>query len=240
MADVLREYLVSIGFAQDSAGLRKFQDTLRGLSQYVERYTTHPIFGIGAMFTKMGLSAAGALAAIDASLVGLMAHTARSDLDMQLFARRMFMSTEAARSMKMATDALGVSLEDIIWGPPELRNIYQQMIKDQQRVAGGMDWEKQMLQIRLVTYQLDRLWLNAQRFAMMFAGDLSKMLFGDRGDLESNLKQLNEKFIEKMPELSKELATNVVPLLKATWQALKDIATTARDIVTLFTTNKEA
>jgi hypothetical protein len=229
MTEPLREYWVALGWQTDTASFRKMQDMLRNMSKEVEKYTVGSTFGIGPMFLKAAGLAASAITAIDFSLIGVMTHTANSDLQMQSFARRMFMSTQAARDMKMATDALGVSLEDIIWGPPELRERYQQLIKDQQRMGLGQDWEGQMRRIRDVEFQFTRLWVEAQRFTMMFAGSLSKVLFGDQGDLEANLKMLNEKFISKMPQLADDLATKVAPILRTTWELIKGIASAGKD-----------
>ena len=227
---VINSYLVSLGFSVDRNGMRRFQDALHDMAASVEKYTKSPLSGIGPMFLSTAGAIAGAIAGIGAATVGLLSHTANTDLSMQLFARRMFMSTNAARDMKMALDALGVSLEDVIFGPPELRERYQQLMADERRMGLGQNWEQQMRQIRDVQFQFTRMWLEAQRFAMYFAGDVSRALFGDKGDLEANLKQFNEKFIEKMPYLADQMANVVAPAMREFYeQILRPIGQWAAD-----------
>src|SRR6266700_6871186 len=113
---VIKSYLVSLGFKVDRRELSGFTEALKRAATESEIVASKMAKG----FVAAGITITGALAGVAAGFVGLMDHVAQNDLDMQLFARRMFLSTDAARKMKTATDALGYSIEEIVWGPPEL------------------------------------------------------------------------------------------------------------------------
>src|SRR5580693_9520110 len=99
---IIDSYLVSLGFTVDQPQLRKFEDALRSLAVYVERYTTNQYTGIASMFLKTGAAIGGTIAGLEAGFLGLATRTANSDLQMQIMARRMFMSASAFREMKVA------------------------------------------------------------------------------------------------------------------------------------------
>lgn len=215
MADlaVIRSYLVSLGFRIDNNQLRQFNDALRNISATVERATTGPQ-SIASSFVKTGAVIAGVLTAVAVGTVGLMERTASADLGYALFARRMFMTTDAARSMKIATDALGVSLEDIVWGPRELAERFQQLVTDQQGM-GGEAYETQMRHIRDVTFEFTRMRVELKLLSMSVVKDLSIALFGDEDALLVKLRDFNDWFIKHLPAISRVIAEVIRNVLRA-------------------------
>jgi hypothetical protein len=221
----MNEYLVALGWQVNQGELRKFTEALRHMSEQVERYTNNEFYGIVPKFAKAGAMITGVLASIAAGTVGLLAHTAKADLDFQVLARRMFMTGDAAKQMKIATDALGYSLEDIIWGPPELRRRYATLIEDQRKMQSGLgpDFEKQMLMIRDIGFEFTRFEVELQYFAMNFAKSMSKALFGDENALLPKLREFNDYFQQHMPEIADKITSKLVPALKQGWEILKDV-----------------
>lgn len=218
--NVLNEYLVDLGFDVNQNQLAKFNDALRTAGQSVDRFVS----GMGGGFLKAGATALSVLTSIAGATVGMMDHVAESDLQFQVFARRMFLTTDAARSLKMATDALGYSIEDIIWGPPELRERYGQLLKDQARTGvGTLDYEKQMRQIRDIRFEFTRMELSAKGLSMILTRDLSRALFGDENALLTKLREFNEWFLTSLPDISRTITTHLAPALRDIWGTLKDI-----------------
>ena len=222
---VIKSYLVSLGFAVDQPQLKKFNDALRNISVEVERVTTGTPFGMASMFVKAGAAVTGVLATIAAGTVGLMDHVASADLDFQLLARRMYMSTDAAKSMKIATDALGYSLEEIVRGPKELQDRFGILTRDQATMQAGLgpDFEKQMQAIREVRFQFTRLDVELQYLAMGVVKDLSIALFGDESSLQQKLQHFNDYLRDHLPEISQEIATKLVPVIKDMGKVLQDV-----------------
>lgn len=222
--NVLKSYLVSLGFEVDQPGLRKFQTTLKQVASEVERYTTGA-YGIASFFVKAGTAVTGVLSAIATGTVAMMDKVAEADLGYQVFARRMFISTEAAKSLKIATDALGYSLEDIIWGPRELQERFGVLQKDQQTMQQGLggDFETQMRRIRDIRFEFTRLGVEIQYFGMQLTKTLSKALFGDEDALLGKLQEFNKWFIAHIPEISNIITTYLAPILKDVLRIMEDL-----------------
>lgn len=204
--------------------MRKFNDALRTTQANVERATIGGS-GIASMFVKAGATIAGTLTAIAGSTVGLMDSVAQTDLGFQIFARRMFMSTEAARRLKMATDALGYSLEDVIWGPPELRQRMADLLKLQERlglVTGG-DFEAQMRKIRDVRFEFTKLGVTLRYLGMEVVKDLSKALFGDENALLSRLQTFNDWLVKNLPSIAEQISQKLAPILKDMGSILQNV-----------------
>jgi hypothetical protein len=198
-------------------------------------------------FLLAGATVTGVLTSIAAGTVGLMDHVAGADLDMQLLARRLYLSTDAARKMKTATDALGYSIEEIVWGPPELAERYRALINDQNKMLdnlGSKDFEKQMRMLRDVGFQFTRLKVDLGYFAMFIVKDLSKALWGDENALLRKLSGFADWFRDNMPGIAESIATKVAPAFHDMgeaaahlWETLSkvDWATLLTDVVKITT-----
>jgi hypothetical protein len=170
-------------------------------------------------FTVVGGAFVAATAAVAGATLGLMRSVANQDLGFQLYARRMLMGTEAARKMKMATDALGYSLEEIIWGPPELAERYHQLIKDETAMIGllGSDkGESAFRRIRDIEFQFTRLTPALQIFGMKLTEDVINKLAGGPMSLEDRMKHFVDWFEspEGFIKISDKLSNVIAPALR--------------------------
>jgi len=209
----IKQYLVSLGFDVNNHQLAQFSEGMKKAARVAE----DAMGGITKGFVAGGATIAGVLTTIAGGTVALMNHVAQSDLDMQVFARRMFLSTDAARKMKTATDALGYSIEEIVWGPPELAERYRTLIADQNKMLsalGGADFEKQMRNLRDVRFEFTRLGVEMKYFTMLVVSDLSKALFGDENGLLGKLRQFSDWFMSNMPSIAQKISNLVAPALK--------------------------
>lgn len=209
--ETIKSYLVSLGFSVSHGELRNFNDTLKQVTQDVERVAG----GMAKGFAAAGVTIAGVFAGIGVGVLDLMNNTARADLGFQVFARRMYMSTEAAKQMKIATDALGYSLEDIIWGPKELRDRYGTLIEDQRRMQAGLggNFETQMRRIRDVRFEFTRLGVEVEYFGMQLTKSLMDKLFGGADSLDKRLDQLNRWFQANIPQIADKLSSTLAPIM---------------------------
>lgn len=227
---VLKSYMVSLGFDVNHQQMSQFNEAMRKVTRAVNTLT-QGMAGEGASPTvsvvKAAAAVVGALTAVAAGTVAMMDKVAEADLGYQLFARRMFMSTDAAKRLKIATDALGYSLEDIVWGPPEVQERMRQLMKDQKEMQaglGGEDFETQMRRIRDVRFEFTRLKVEVQYLGMAVVKSLSKALFGDETALLGKLQKFNQWLIDNIPRIANDISTHLAP-------ALKDIARIWADIV---------
>lgn len=222
---VIQEYLVSLGWKIDQQGLQRFQDALRKMTDAVEQATTGTPFGMATMFAKAGAAVTGTLTAIATGTVAMMNTVAQGDLQMQLFARRMFMGTDAARDLKFATDALGYSLEEIVWGPKELQERLKELIGVEKEMTTvlGPDFEVQARRIRDIRFEFTKLDVELKFFAMTLTRDLSKALFGDENAILTKLQNWNKWFVQNMPEISRGFVAHLKPVLQDVADALNHI-----------------
>jgi hypothetical protein len=231
-ADVIKSYLVKLGFEVEQGSLAKFES---GLST-AEHFVTSRIGGMVGDFLKFQVAATGALAAVSFGVVGYIDKLAMGDQQMRLFAMRSFMTLNQARSVSMALKTLGVSIEDVSWDK-ELHRRFQTLIQDQRQLAAilGPDYELQLHQVRDIVFQLQRLELKGEYFGMKFAGDLLKKLGIGDGNILHSLEQLNNFVLQNFPRWAEELSTDLVPILKDFWGILKDLGGLAGDLALEFT-----
>lgn len=221
MSDVqtLKSYLVGLGFSVDAQQYKKFENTLAGAAKTVARETA----SIGGNLLKWQLSIIGMFTTVSTAILGTMDKVAQADQEYRLFGERMFISTNNARSLKIALDALGEPMEAIAFDP-ELHERFMQLQKDQKAMGTGLggSFEAQMRGIRDMSFQLTRLKVEFQYLTMGTVSNIFKTLFGD-GDVTKKLAQWNDWIINNLPMMAKQFSTYLVPVLKDTWEILKDV-----------------
>lgn len=222
----ITSYLVGLGFEIDTRSERYFNDALKRGAIAVEKFSK----GAVKDFALVGGTFVTTAAALTGATLDMMGGFAKQDLNFQLYARRMLMGTEAAKKMKIATDALGYSLEEIIWGPPELAERYRQLIADQTKMMeylGGDRGEQAFRQIRDIQFQFTRMGPALQYFGMRLTEDILNKLSGSPQSLEERLKGFVDWFEspEGFVKISDKMATTIVPMLKAVGGLMERIFT---------------
>lgn len=222
MSDVatLKSYLVGLGFAVDVQQYKRFESTLAQAARAVNKETG----AIGASLLKWQTGIVGMFAAVSGAVLGMMDKVSMADQEYRLFGERMFMSTNQARSMKVALDALGASIEEVAFDP-ELHDRFMQLQKDQKTMYDSLGmggFEAAAKGMRDITFELDRFKVELGVLQMGVFKELFKGLFGD-GDVLKKLREWNDWIISHIPQLSKQFSTFLVPILKDTWRIAKDI-----------------
>lgn len=201
----IRDYLVGLGFKIDQAGYNALMRTLGDISAAVQKNANT----ITTTYLKAGSAVVGVLASITSATVAMMDKVAKADLEYQKFALRMFMSTDAAKKLKIATDALGESIEDIAW-VPELRERYFELIKLQDELEGGSpeDFKEKMKMIRDMRFELTKMKVEGVYALQLIGYYLAKHLLGPGTELRKTLDDIIEKIHKKLkdPEWMKKIA----------------------------------
>ena len=125
-AEVIKSYLVKLGWQSDDAQFAKVNATLNQFSNEVKKVVP----GVAKTFVEMGGTVVGVYASIATATVALLDNVANAEMKNQLFAMSMYMNVDAAKRLKMATDALGNSLAQITWNP-ELRKQFHELTEIQ-------------------------------------------------------------------------------------------------------------
>jgi hypothetical protein len=189
----VRSYLIGLGWKIDESSEKKFENALKRSAVMTERYAKGAIKD----FTMVGGAFAAAAAGVVAGTVAMATSVANQDLQYQLLARRMFMTTDVVRKMDFATKALGVTLPEIIFGPPELQGRYHTLIQDETamlKLLGGDQGESAFRRIRDIEFQFTRLEPALKIFAMKLTEDVINKMFGGTESLEMRMKNFVDWF----------------------------------------------
>ncbi len=229
MDNFIESYLVKLGFTVDQPELRKFQGALKEASVAAEHNTS----GIVREFVKWQTAIVGAFAAVGLSTVTMMDKVAQADLGFKLTAQRMFLSTDAARSLTIATKALGHSLEEIAWNP-ELHARLGVLFGDQRTLTAGSpaDAEQTLQRVRDVRFELTRAQVALQYVARDVTVMLYKALGGDAFLVK--LRSWVEWLIQHEPQISQWITQVLVPVLKDALHVMQDVWKVAEAIARAF------
>jgi len=230
MSNFIDEYLVKLGFAQDQVGYRRFEQALREASTMVDANALN----MARSALRIETSLVGAFAAIGIAAVGMVDKVAMADQEYRLFALHMFMTKDAARSLKVAMDALGQPLENLTWDP-ELRERTRQLIEDQRELARGLgpDFDENMRKIRDVRFEFTRLEVEFKYLSFALVNDIFKA-FGGADNVLDKLRKFNDWLIKNLPDIAQKISTYVVPILKDVWRIMTDVCEVAKDFATIF------
>lgn len=218
MNNVIESYLVSLGFQVDQPELAKFKRALKDAGDTAEKHTS----GIIGQFVKWQGAIVGAFSAVGLATIGMMDKVADADLGFKLTAQRMFLSVDAARSLTIATKALGHSLEDIAWNP-ELHQRFTELWAEQKQLLGGSpaDSEQTLQKIRDVRFEITRAQVALQYIARDVTVMLYKALGGDA--FLAKLRGWVEWLISHAPQISKWITSVLVPIMKDALHVLQDV-----------------
>jgi len=207
--NILDEYMIKLGAVVDQSGMARFQQALSEAGAAVNMTAV----GMAQAFFKASTEIVSGFVAIGTAALGLADKVAIADQDFRLFALRMYMSKDAARSLKVAMDALGQPLENLMWDT-ELRGRTRQLIEDQRAMAPNGDFEAQMRKIRDIRFEFTRLEVEVQYLGMHVVQDFLKALGVGPDWLLTKLRSFNDWVIHDLPGISKKIVTWFMPIWK--------------------------
>lgn len=218
-ANVIKEYLVSLGFSIDNAQYAKINATIKELGKKVEDVAT----GMGKQVAKSGTVIISTLASITAATVIMMDKVAQADIGYQKFALHMYMNEAAAKKFKIATDALGESMIDIARNP-ELLQHYRTLMAQAQGMETPGDAGSQLKYLRELRFEFTRLKVEAVYGMQWITYYLFKIMGIPIKNLKEGMKGLNDWMQTKMPVWTNKVAqvlATAMNLLNGLWRPIK-------------------
>lgn len=238
--DIIKEYLISIGFNVDKQSFDTANKAVSTLDKIVQRfkksfaenaalkkfsaYLDKVLERASTQLAKFVASSEGlilgAIAAISVAVLALgtiltlamgkfMTSMAKADMQIQIFARRMFTTVANARSLKAVMDSMGLKdideLKDVALNP-ELR---KQFFELRQLTAGltlGADTNQGMKNIRAMNLEFQKLGIIFNYFWANLAGKLGAVLAGPLRDIQNVMAQFNKFLVFATPRISHDLA----------------------------------
>lgn len=231
------EYLVKLGATVDQSGMQRFHQALREASVVADSSAA----AIAGSFVKAQTEVVGGFVAIGTAAVGLVDKVAMADQSYRLFALHMYMTKDAARSLKIAMDALGEPLENLTWDK-ELRDRTHQLIQDQRAMAAGGDFDDQMRKVRDIRFEFTRMEVEVQYLAMHVVQDFLQALGVGPDELLGKLRRFNDWVVHDLPQISQKMVTLFMPIWhdiemvgNATWKAFQAASVAFANLVGLLT-----
>ncbi len=240
MLNIIKDYLVSVGFAVDNKSFDELGKKFEAVEKLYNKFTksimdSKPFqaavdnlakFATGALdkigrfiFSVKGLIIT-ATAAVTTALVALFAiiNTAaykfmnqmqKIDMDVQIFARRMFTTVENARSLKAVMDAMGVSdiegLKDVA-ANPELRAQFLELRKFTSSLSVDDQAQQGFKNVRALNLEFQKLGITMNYFFQQLGGYLGYALAGPMEQLREFLSWVNETLARVMPRIAYDFA----------------------------------
>jgi hypothetical protein len=221
MLDVIKEYLVSIGFAINQAQYNKVQSQLGKLDKDVKGDAE----SMGKAFVKAGSLIVSAITTASIATEKLVEKTVKADLESQKFGRRMMMNTRYAKDFKMSLDAIGESMEDVAFNP-ELRNQFNQLIGLSRQLRTPGDASGQFKDFRQIIFNFKKMQVEGKYSLEWISYYILKYFNDPLNKLDKTADAFHKKIIKNMPIWSKKAAEFFIRLLNVglhTGEFVKDL-----------------
>ncbi|TWH46329.1 lytic transglycosylase domain-containing protein [Sporomusa sp. KB1] len=229
MLDVIKSYLVALGFQVNQPEFDKAQKAVNDLGRTIQSTTA----GMAKNFATAATGVTAALAAIGAATGGLMTQEADADMQYQKFALRLWTTKENAKELKTVLDAMGESMEDVAW-IPELRQQYFQLVRQGRQMQTPGDAGGQLQYIRSILFEFKRMKLEVQYATEWVAYYLGKYLSGPLANIKKQLSEFNDKLTATMPHWTKRIAEVLVTFMNVGMAGARFIRDLYRGIMQLF------
>jgi hypothetical protein len=204
-ANVLKSYLVSLGFSVNNDEFNKFNSALSNATHQVGQYTKE----MSKHFIQASTEIVGALASVTTATVAMVDKVVQADIKYQNMALTMHMTVEATREMDMALKAMGTTIEAVAWNP-EQRQQYFSLIAQQRQMSVGAGGETAFKDARNVRFEFVRMKLEAEYSLMWISYMLIEKLGGPLGSVKDKLKDFNDYIATNMPQITDKIANWII------------------------------
>ncbi|TRY23680.1 hypothetical protein FOI68_20665 [Brevibacillus sp. LEMMJ03] len=201
MIDVIKEYLVSLGMQVDKKSFDAADKTINTLEQGVKSFA-------GSTIRNFALASTAVVSAMATASIGILTFLgslAKADLETEKFARRMWLSKDAAAELSNTLKAMGATIEDLYLSPELMRN-FQQLRSTINEMKPPPEFQNQMKFIRSIQFEFQRLRLEATYGLQWIGYYLFKYLEGPLVRVKTTLQAMNKNVIQNMPNWSKNIA----------------------------------
>lgn len=236
-ADVIKEYLVSLGFAVDEQQYRK-------ATGFVNRFGSIAGGAMAKLNATVGKGTALWVSAIGsgtAALAALASKAADADRSTEKFARRMWMSEQNARSLNQALSAMGESMDSIndIAASPKLREQFFTLRADSAKYENA-DVDRALEKIKDIQFEFSRLQVFIENASRYIAYYMTQYLAKPMERIRQFLKGFNDKGVEyantwgkrigKFAEVIVRLGETAIKTIKGVWDRLMELPTKVKVI----------
>ena len=219
--DVLKSYLISLGYEVDSKAYNQFTSTLRKAETEVTKHSGK----VSSAFTKAGLAYVSAIGTIAASTGLLLKNLASQEMEYQKTALTLHMAKDAAKQYSIALKVLGEPPEMIAW-LPVLREQYRVLRKDSQALELPKAYTEGVHQLEAINLEFKRLKQESVYSLQWIGFSIMKHLAGPIDKARENFKAFNDRLIQQMPEITDSIGKvfgGLLGMLKNVGKSLMEV-----------------
>ncbi len=228
--NMIREYLVGLGYKVDVPSAQLATRSLSEVESAVGKFVDSSV----VKFAKAGTATAAFFATASIAIAKFTQDVGQADLRNQMMARRLWMNTDAAVAYQKSLDALGASLQDLYLSP-ELMQRFVALRQETGQLAPPTDFSQVMHGVRDVTFEFQRMRLEASYATYWIGYHLAKDLAGPGGELRDTLSSINDQITKHMPEWTANVAevlAKVIGIGRSMVWGIQETISGVRDLIT--------
>ena len=204
LRNVMKEYLVSLGFNIDRNKLSDALDVVKLGEGKISSL-------VSKMSTSLGKGTAGIVTMIASAVVAVGKFTtsvAEADMATQNAANSMWMNVDAYRVTQNAVESLGYSMNELstIARNPELTNRFSELVELGKQTAAPKELDSMLKKVRDVTFEFDKMLVIAKNGIRQIVYYFLKYLGVDLDNMQNKLASVNKFLQENLPKIAAAIA----------------------------------
>ena len=204
LRNVMKEYLVSLGFNVDRNKLSDALDVVKLGEGKISSL-------VSKMSTSLGKGTAGIVTMIASAVVAVGKFTtsvAEADMATQNAANSMWMNVDAYRVTQNAVESLGYSMNELstIARNPELTNRVSELVELGKQTAAPKELDSMLKKVRDVTFEFDKMQVIAKNGIRQIVYYFLKYLGVDLDNMQNKLASVNKFLQENLPKIAAAIA----------------------------------
>lgn len=204
LRNVMKEYLVSLGFNVDKNKLSDALDVVKLGEGKISSL-------VSKMSTSLGKGTAGIVTMIASAVVAVGKFTtsvAEADMATQNAANSMWMNVDAYRVTQNAVESLGYSMNELstIARNPELTNRFSELVELGKQTAAPKELDSMLKKVRDVTFEFDKMQVIAKNGIRQIVYYFLKYLGVDLDNMQNKLASVNKFLQENLPKIAAAIA----------------------------------
>lgn len=206
----IKSYLIKLGVDVDSSEIAKWESGLKKMDKGFKS----TVKGLSLSFSKL-TSLYGSLTLMISKFASSVAD---SDMQLQKFAKRMYMSRDSAKALQTTLDSMGLDgvedLQDVALSP-ELTKQYRELISLSRSLNTPEGVKQSLKDIRAISFEFSKLRTTATYFFERVTHFIYQTVKTPAAKFKSFLNEFNNKFAKNINSWAKSLGTllgNIVRL----------------------------
>lgn len=196
MTNIIKEYLVSLGWKADVAGFDKIKKMMSELERKSKKMPSS---------ARAAILVSSALVTANSAILGYVASLAKADVQNERLARSMWTTKDNAEAMNKTLSALGITLNDLWWSA-EQRQRFQQLRREALNLRPPAEFSDQMKRVRDVLFEFSRTKVTLQYAGQWVSYYFLKYIETPLANIKKSLKEFNDSLQLKLPEGTKVVA----------------------------------